>query len=158
MNGVQKSSKRKQPVSAIWGIECDTDPKTNAHWRLGYTYAIQLTNWALASAPKHPILQQFLDRVAERAAEARMAAQQTAGGKLSNLHFDPLTRTGPAAVTEATKAWLEEHEGLRWNAMTGLKDDGKNKLAGDVLILPMTGFRYGLLDQISFPRPNRVYG
>lgn len=87
-----------------------------------------------------------------------MAAQQTAGGKLSNLHFDPLTRTGPAAVTEATKAWLEEHEGLRWNAMTGLKDDGKNKLAGDVLILPMTGFRYGLLDQISFPRPNRVYG
>lgn len=131
-----------QPVNAIWGIECDSDPKTDAHWRMGYTYAIQLTNWALASAPRHPILQRFLDRLVDKASEAKQAALHTSTGGLSQLHYDPLTRTGPAAVTEVTRKWLEDRQGLRWDALTGLKDNGKTKLAGDVLILPMTGFRY----------------
>lgn len=109
---------------------------------MGYTFAVQLTNWALASAAHHPILQQFLDRLVQKAAEAKDKAMHTSSGSLSELHYDPLTRTGPVAVTEVTSQWLEEHEGLRWNAMTGLNDDGKTKLAGDVLILPITGFRW----------------
>ncbi|KAK2595147.1 hypothetical protein QQS21_007107 [Conoideocrella luteorostrata] len=130
-----------QPVNAIWGIECDTDPNTDRHWRFGYTFALQLTNWALASAPQHPILQRFLDTLMDKARDAKEAALLTPNGSSSQLHYDPLARTGPVAVTEATRGWLEERQGLRWNALTGLKDDGKTKLAGDVLILPMTGFR-----------------
>lgn len=150
---VTQTSIQAQPVGAIWGIECDTDPKTDAHWRMGYTYAIQLTNWALASASRHPILQRYLDRLAKKAAEAKEAALHTASGSLSQLHYDPLTRTGPAAVTEAAIEWLEENEGLRWNAVTGLKDNGTTKLAGDVLILPITGFRYSSPDMIFHVLP-----
>lgn len=54
---------------------------------------------------------------------------------------DPLTRTGPAAVTLATLLWLEHDNEFRWNALTGLKDGGKTKLVADALILPITGFR-----------------
>ncbi|KAG6005991.1 hypothetical protein E4U21_007484 [Claviceps maximensis] len=140
LNRLQQVSGGTRPVNAIWGIECDTDPETDAHWRYGYTFAVQLTNWALASAPKHPILQYFMEQLVRKAGEAKTAALQTTSGNVSQLHYDPLTRTGPAAVTEATSRWLRKHEGLRWDAVTGLKDDGKTKLAGDVLILPITGF------------------
>lgn len=139
---LSKNSEQPSPVNAIWGIECDTDPRTNAHWRMGYPYPVQLTNWAFASAPNHPILQYFLDRLREKAAEARDRVLKNPGTSLSQLHYDPVTRTGPVAVTEATSWWLEKHDGLRWNALTGLKDGGKTKLVGDVLVLPITGFRY----------------
>ncbi|EGR47005.1 glycosyltransferase family 32 [Trichoderma reesei QM6a] len=138
---VPQDPSQAQPVNAIWGIECDTDPDTNTHWRSSYTYPVQLTNWALASAPQHPILQYFLDRIPEKAAEARHRAAHTPGvSSLAELHYDPVTRTGPVAVTQATSWFLEQHDGLRWNALTGLKDGGKNKVVGDVLILPITGF------------------
>lgn len=146
---VPQDPTQPQPVNAIWGIECDTDPDANTHWRSSYTYPVQLTNWALASAPEHPILQYFLDRIPEKAAEARHRAAHTPGVGLSELHYDPVTRTGPVAVTQATSWFLEEHDGLRWNALTGLKDGGKNKVVGDVLILPITGFRYALSLTVS---------
>lgn len=133
-----------QPVNLTWGIEADTDPDTDSHWLMGYTYPVQLTNWALASAPHHPVLSRFMDRLVGKAAEAKEAALRTARGRHSASRFDPITRTGPAAVTETTSKWLKEHAGLRWNALTGLKDGGKTKLVADVLILPITGFRYDL--------------
>lgn len=111
LNRLQQVSEEARPVNAIWGIECDTDPKTDTHWRYGYTFAIQLTNWAFASAPKHPILQYFMDHLVQKAAEAKTAALQTTSGSVSQLHYDPLTRTGPAAVTEATSRWLENTKG-----------------------------------------------
>jgi len=55
----------------------------------------------------------------------------------------PLSLTGPEAVTVATRSWLEEQAGLRWNALTGLPDGGRPKLVEDVLILPITGFSPG---------------
>lgn len=73
----------------------------------------------------------------------KQAALQADDGEKPKAH-DPLTRTGPAAVTEATIAWLQKQVGLRWNALTGLKDGGRSKLASDVLVLPITGFRYVL--------------
>lgn len=115
---------------------------------MGYTYPIQLTNWAFASAPSHPILQHFLDSLLEKAAEARDKVLYTPGNSLSQLHYDPVIRTGPVAVTEATNWWLEKQEGLRWNALTSLKDGGKTKLVGDTLILPITGFRYVFLTPV----------
>jgi hypothetical protein len=139
---INKNSGQYQPVDAVWGIECDSDPNTDAHWRMAYTYPVQLTNWAFASAPNHPILQYYLDSLKEKAAEARDRVLKNPGTSFSQLHYDPITRTGPVAVTVATKWWLETHNGLRWNALTGVNDGGKTKLVGDVLILPITGFRY----------------
>lgn len=140
---LSQSHEESQPVNAIWGIECDANPNTDDHWRWAYTYPVQLTNWAFASAPKQPILQYFLDRIVEKAQEARDRAQNTPGvDSVSDLHYDPVVRTGPVAVTEATSWWLEEQDGLRWNALTGREDGGKTKLVGDVIILPITGFRY----------------
>ncbi|KAK6444547.1 hypothetical protein ACSS6W_007506 [Trichoderma asperelloides] len=156
---LHQNSGQSPPVNAIWGIECDTDPNTDAHWRMAYTYPVQLTNWAFASAANHPILQYFLDRIHEKAAEARDRVLENPGTSLSQLRYDPVTRTGPVAVTEATKWRLEEHDGLRWNALTGLKDGGKTKLVGDVLILPITGFsptqkKYSRMGEKSWDDPD----
>ncbi|KAL6802722.1 glycosyltransferase family 32 protein [Trichoderma sp. SZMC 28013] len=131
------SANGKQPVNLIWGLEADTDPNTNTYWRMGYTYPIQLTQWALASAPGHPALKQFMDNL-----YAEVLLEKNATTDDPN-RADPLTRTGPAAVTLATLLWLEHDNGFRWNALTGLKDGGKTKLVADALILPITGFSPG---------------
>ncbi|KAL7935776.1 glycosyltransferase family 32 protein [Trichoderma chlorosporum] len=125
----------KQPVNLIWGLEADTDPNTNTYWRMGYTYPIQLTQWALASAPGHPALKQFMDNLRDEVVLGKNATTYDPN------RADPLTRTGPAAVTLATLLWLEHHIGFRWNALTGLKDGGRSKLVADALILPITAFR-----------------
>ncbi|KAL7933320.1 glycosyltransferase family 32 protein [Trichoderma chlorosporum] len=154
---MSQSSDQSQPVNAIWGIECDLDPNTDDHWRWAYTYPLQLTNWALASAPHQPILQYFLDRIADKAEEARSKALGM-GVSVSDLHYDPVTRTGPVAVTEATSWWLEEHDGLRWNSLTGRLDGGRAKLVGDTIVLPITGFsptkeKYSRLGEKSYDDP-----
>lgn len=60
-----------------------------------------------------------------------------------SLQFmDPLELTGPVAITTVTKDYLSEKAGLRWQALSGLDDGGRSKLVLDVLILPITGFRY----------------
>lgn len=98
---------------------------------MGYEYPIQITQWAFASAPKHPVLSRFMDNFYNYMSGNQTTAQDD----------DPIARTGPAAVTLATKAWLEERIGFRWNSLTGVSDGGKSKLIEDVLILPITGFR-----------------
>lgn len=108
---------------------------------MGYDYPVQLTNWAMASAPQHPVLYRFMDRLQDKLEAEKQAVLNSSSGKFPTEH-DPLTRTGPAAVTETTMKWLQKQVGLRWNALTGLYDGGKAKLASDVLVLPMTGFRY----------------
>ena len=132
---------RPRPVNITWGIECDTDPASDSYWRWEYMYPVQLTNWALASAAHHPILQRFTERLAEQTGDGKVATtEKTSSGGLTRVHYDPIVRTGPAAVTELTSAWLSETAGLRWNAVTGLHDGGRAKLIEDVLILPITGF------------------
>lgn len=138
---------RERSVRLLVGLEADTDPESDAFWRMGYTYPVQLTQWALASAPRHPALSKFLEDVHALADEV---SHVTAKDIPSKAHGDPLTRTGPAAITAAVSSWLEVHVGLRWNAVTGLKDGGKAKLVHDVLILPITGFRY-VVHKAPFP-------
>jgi hypothetical protein len=55
---------------------------------------------------------------------------------------DPLQLTGPEAITKAAKEWLEDRDGLRWNALSGLADGGRSKAVGDTIIFPITAFRY----------------
>ncbi|KAG6006852.1 hypothetical protein E4U21_006659 [Claviceps maximensis] len=131
-----------KPVNLLWGLEADTDPDTDQYWRMGYNYPVQLTNWAMASARQHPVLDRFMGQLQSKLEVEKQEMLQTSTGQGFNEH-DPLTRTGPAAVTEATMTWLEEKVGLRWNSLTGLHDGGRAKLASDVLILPMTGFSPG---------------
>lgn len=125
-----------RPVSIIWGLEADTDPASDDYWRMGYTYPVQLTQWALASAPHHAVLDKFVSNL-------KLQIQNEKGVDGWAAGADPLTRTGPAAVTKATKDWLEKQAKLTWNSLTGLKDGGKAKLVLDVLILPITGFSPG---------------
>jgi hypothetical protein len=112
---------------------------------MGYSYPIQLTQWALASSPGHVVLLRFMDILTRRLQEIadRHGGVITSKSAVQELrHIGPLSLTGPVAVTVAVKTWLEEQVGLRWNALTGLHDGGKSKLVEDVLILPITGFRY----------------
>ncbi|KAL4978975.1 hypothetical protein BDW66DRAFT_148822 [Aspergillus desertorum] len=135
-----------QAVNAIVGIEADTDPDTDTYWRMGYFFPIQLTQWAFAFAPHQPILQLFIDRLLETIRLARDqqlpdSEQQQAGHILDRI--DPVNLTGPIAFTDSVRTYLGQKADLRWNALTGLHDDGKTKLVEDVLVLPITGFSPG---------------
>ncbi|KAF4212832.1 hypothetical protein CNMCM8980_010088 [Aspergillus fumigatiaffinis] len=101
------------PVRAIVGLEADCPPDSDLYWRMGYTYPVQLTQWAFAWAPGHPILQMFIDRFSDATHEIASEA------------VDPLILTGPVAFTEAVQSWLMATTGLRWHAMTGLHDGGR---------------------------------
>ncbi|QPC63324.1 hypothetical protein HYE67_005555 [Fusarium culmorum] len=117
-------------VNLLWGLEADNDPNSDAYWRQSYTYPQQLSQWAFAAAPHHPIVTRYMDNLRSYTKDNETAA----------LNSDPLKRTGPAAVTLATKSWMEDHVGFRWTSLTGVKDGGRPKLVNDILILPITAF------------------
>lgn len=139
------SKSTSQPARLLLGIEADNDPKTDTHWRMGYFFPIQLTQWALAAAPNHPVLNRFLEnfktRVAQLATpfEGNLTATAEAGVLAKE---DPLKLTGPEAITTAAMQQLKEDAGLRWEALTGLQDGGRSKAVGDTIIFPITAFRY----------------
>lgn len=112
---------------------------------MGYSYPVQLTQWALASSSNHPVLLQFMEILTHYLQDIA----EDYGGDLKSPNalrelrrLGPLSLTGPVAITTATQSWLETKVGLRWNALTGLHDGGRSKLVEDILILPITGFRY----------------
>lgn len=112
---------------------------------MGYTYPVQLTQWALASASGHPVLLRFMETLQRKLDDVanRNGGSLTAVEAVKELrHIGPVSLTGPVAVTDAAIAWLGAKVGLRWNAVTGLLDGGRSKLVEDVLVLPITGFRY----------------
>lgn len=146
-------------TNLILGIEADTDEHSDDYWRMGYTYSVQLTQWALASAPKHHILDRFLlqfkarvqgaiaqaipeePNIQPEALKADMQKREQVQKVLRSL--DPLDFTGPAAITNATMTYLSETADLRWQSLSGLEDGGRSKLVLDTLILPITGFSPG---------------
>ena len=142
------SSTPSQAVQLLLGIEGDNKPDTDTYWRMGYNFPVQLTQWALASAPQHPILKRFISNFAARVKELG----RPYGGNIRAIAVaevlgreDPLQLTGPEAITVAAKEWLEDENDLRWNALTGLADGGRSKAVGDTIIFPITAFRYSLL-------------
>jgi hypothetical protein len=115
---------------------------------MGYTNPVQLTQWALASAPGHPALTWFIQKIysiLDEVASHHDGNLTTPEAYEELDYLEPLLFTGPDAITVSMRSWLEDRIGLRWNALTGLHDGGKSKLADDIMILPITGFRYVLL-------------
>jgi len=82
-------------------------------------------------------------------ATLKAIAEHTDGGLQSPefgkavFRIDPQVLTGCAALTASVQSWLKDAAALRWDALTGLHDGGRNKLVDDVLVLAITGFRYG---------------
>lgn len=131
------------PVSLILGIEADTDGDSDSYWRMGYTYPVQLTQWALAGAPDQAVLSRFLGNFEAQMRDATTRLQEDIGSMGSGLgKLDPLELTGPAAITKAAMEYMAESTGLRWQALSGLADGGRSKVVVDTMILPITGFRY----------------
>ena len=152
----KSSPSAKQKVQLLLGVEGDNRPDTDTYWRMGYNYPVQLTQWALASAPQHPILKRFISNFIAQVKKL----SQPYGGNIHAVmdagvlrHEDPLQLTGPEAITLAAKEWLENEADLRWDALTGLSDGGRSKPVGDTVIFPITAFRYvlGALSIVSAP-------
>ncbi|KAE9368381.1 glycosyltransferase family 32 protein [Stipitochalara longipes BDJ] len=137
-------SSPSKPIELILGIEGDNRPDTDDYWRMGYNYPVQLTQWALASAPNHPILNSFVSNFVTMVQEVTRPYRGDAKATKEALYrVDPIELTGPAAVTLATMRYLEEKDGLRWDALTGLVDQGRSKAVGNTLIYPITAFSPG---------------
>ncbi|KFZ07943.1 hypothetical protein V501_06158 [Pseudogymnoascus sp. VKM F-4519 (FW-2642)] len=140
------SKSTPQLARLLLGIEADNDPNTDTHWRMGYFFPIQLTQWALAAAPNHPVLNRFLANFKTRVAQLAtpFGGNLTATAESGVLaKEDPLKLTGPEAITTAAMVQLEDDAGLRWEALTGLKDGGRSKAIGDTIIFPITAFSPG---------------
>lgn len=142
------STNSTEPVALVLGVEADTPEDTDSYWRMGYTYPVQLTQWALAGSANHPVLNRFLADFRGVMREALESSSSEVG--LANDSHDLLLRkldvlelTGPAAITKATKDYLAEQINLRWQALSGLDDGGRSKLILDTLILPITAFSPG---------------
>jgi hypothetical protein len=126
-------------VNAIFGIEADNPPAPdNTYWRMGYTFPVQLTNWALAMAPHHTIADRFLSGLNSKMQKDKDILPQV----------DPLELTGPPALTRIIKEYAEKAEpGFTWQSLSSRSDQtpgGNTKIiAGDVVILPITGFSPG---------------
>lgn len=124
-------------VGAIFGLEADTDARSDDYWRAGYSYPVQLTNWAVAMAPHHPVSRRFLGEVADHI-RSNMSEIE---------HVDPLDLAGPPSLTKVVKDWVEhERPDTSWESVSGIYDPpgGRGKvIAGDVLVLPITGFSPG---------------
>jgi len=126
-------------VNAIFGIEADNLPDPDdTYWRMGYTFPVQITNWALAMSPHHPVANLFLSSLAARI--------QTDENILPSI--DPLDLTGPPALTQTVKDHTESAESkFSWQSLSSRNDShpgGRAKIvAGDVLVLPITGFSPG---------------
>ena len=126
-------------VNAIFGIGADNPPEPDpTYWRTGYTYPVQITNWASSMAPHHPVADQFLETLRETIFINRNHL----------LSVDPLDITGPPALTAAIqRVALKSTPELSWDALSARNGDpvgGRGKLvAGDTLILPITGFHPG---------------
>lgn len=126
-------------IGAVFGLECDSDPAGDEYWRLGYTHPVQVTNWALAMAPTHPIARVYVELVAAQLAD-----------NTTNLReIDPLDLTGAPVLTAALQNYTE-HSTLErpttWNSLSGLGDapGGRGKvLTGDLVVLPITAFSPG---------------
>ncbi|PWY66512.1 glycosyl transferase [Aspergillus sclerotioniger CBS 115572] len=129
--GREYTSTSTRPVKAIVGLEADCPPDSDTYWRMGYLLPTQLTQWAFAWAPGHPVLQVFIDHIFGEIQTSELQA------------LDPIALTGPVAFTYAVQSWLGTMTGLRWNALSGLQDGGRSKLVEDVLVLPITGFSPG---------------
>lgn len=133
-NAIHPNKPNAVDVAAIVGIEGDNYADRDDYWRMGYSYALQLTNWAMAMAPQHPIASHYLAQVTT--------------GILQNAtrlkEVEILDLTGPPAFTKAVKTVCEsEDPGFRWESLSGRTDppNSTGKIAaGDVVVLPITGF------------------
>ena len=135
----QKSATKKT-VNAIFGLESDNLPEPDdTYWRMGYTFPVQVTNWALAMSPHHPIAVLFLSGLTTRV-QADKSILPT---------IDPLNITGPPVLTQTLINYTERVEPkFSWQSLSNIPSNknhpGRSKIvAGDILILPITGFSPG---------------
>lgn len=134
-----KTGTKQKTVNAIFGLEADNLPEPDdTYWRMGYTFPVQVTNWALAMAPHHPVASQFL---------SDMAAKVEADKDILPT-IDPLDITGPPALTRTLKNYTERVESnFTWQSLSSRGSHvrgGISKIvASDILILPITGFSPG---------------
>ena len=134
-----RKSAAKKTVNAIFGLESDNLPEPDdTYWRMGYSFPVQVTNWALAMAPHHPIASLFLSGLSARI-QRDMEILPT---------IDPLNITGPPVLTQTLKEYTEHVEPkFSWQSLSNRPSKGqpgRSKIvAGDILILPITGFSPG---------------
>ena len=119
------------PIQAIFGIEGDNPPAPDpTYWRKGYTFPVQLTNWAMAMAPHHPVAYQYIEDL--KSAILGMGDLRSA---------NPVSLSGPCAITRAVQTVALQDPGIIWDDLSGLYDPvgGRGKTIG-----PNRKFRYSI--------------
>lgn len=142
----------------IVGVDIDVHERLD--WftsRDGWYQALGICQWALASAPGHPIMQEVTRRVVNNTRfiddvhatkewqDKATAAEEWARLTNTTAQYpaEPLRVlewTGPAVFTDSVLSYLAARYRVTWHQLRGLK---RPLRIGEVLVLPITGFSPG---------------
>ncbi|KAL1413712.1 hypothetical protein Q8F55_001494 [Vanrija albida] len=132
----------KMATNAAIMVGFETDVHEKEGWFHYWPRPVGVCQWALASAPSHPIMLEVVRRVVngthfvqehEKRAEREGHAERDAA--LSVIEW-----TGPGAFSDAVFAYLLARYDVSWHHVRGLR---RPLRVGDVLILPITAFASG---------------
>eukprot|EP00928_Gymnodinium_smaydae_P030787 TRINITY_DN22789_c0_g2_i2.p1 TRINITY_DN22789_c0_g2~~TRINITY_DN22789_c0_g2_i2.p1 ORF type:complete len:403 (+),score=69.79 TRINITY_DN22789_c0_g2_i2:55-1263(+) len=121
-------------VRLIVGLEARGSDAEAQAWR--WSGRTQLTAWAAAAAPGHPVV--------TRATDAYVRAPLLASDALSQAQYEHSISLGPGLLTSAVDEWLKELSGSSGlDSLPSVSAGARGSLAGDTVVLGIDGFGCG---------------
>eukprot|EP00439_Symbiodinium_sp_Y106_P023773 s6113_g2.t3 len=122
-------------IQLMVGLECRGSATEAEAWR--WSGQLQLTAWALAAAPGHPVMLRALTRYLETPGPAI--------GLPALAHYQHSVAMGPGLLTLLVNEWIQETspngEGLK--AMASVLDFSVASVSSDTVVLNIHGFGCG---------------
>ncbi|CAE8635146.1 unnamed protein product, partial [Polarella glacialis] len=97
-DGLKSVGGRAENVRLMVGVECSGSEEEAKAWR--WSGRTQLTAWAAAAAPGHPVLMRALDRY--------LSTPGPSAGHRAQEHYQHSVAMGPGLLTSCVDEWLRE--------------------------------------------------
>lgn len=117
----------------IVGLEARGSPDEARSWR--WSGQTQLTIWAAASAPGHPVLL--------RAAEEYLKSTANDEGTSSHAQYEHSIALGPGLFTTVVRQWLREVQGTNLEDLPSVGGTSRATVVQDTVVLGIDGFGCG---------------
>lgn len=129
----------KLATNAAIMVGFETDVHEKEGWFNYWPRPVGVCQWALASAPNHPIMLEVVRRVVNGTHFVASKEGQDVDKRQSQA-LSVIEWTGPGAFSDAVFSYLLARYNVSWHHVRGLH---RPLRVGDVLILPITAFASG---------------
>jgi len=131
--GVTRRGLGEGAARLVVGLEAHGSKQEARDWRWAST--TQLTAWAVAAAPGHPVLL--------RAAEYYLRSALPGMHAWAGVQYDHSIAMGPGLLTARVDEWLQETRGRGLVRLASVRGRAAASAAGDTLVLGIDGFGCG---------------